>query len=462
MYTVIDPGHKINCSCTVIWILRYTHYYAKLNVTHQYAGISQIDYQDIVQDKFPLAYCLFETNFDDLLVKCDFDARLSMCNKTNFSRVNNKDFRLNTDKDLINLIKFIQYVLFVYFNQIFAFIGIVTNFMVVVVIKNFKNLKKDQKAEVNKKKDMMFAHILIHSIFNVIYCFIMIFKLVNICLFFTPSFFCSSIATEPSAQWFKIIFIEFMGTLTKTCCNVSYTAISISRIFLTSENKYKGCCATKFKNLNIIIYLVVMLFLSSILSIFKIFIFKVNRMDDISNIIYLQTDFPIIINNNAYCNNNIYDILNCLVWDILRIANNFVNDIFFFLIAIIYDIVVLKNISSMIKSKKSIVQNFKETEEEKKRKRILKMIIINGIIFTFSHLPEFLISILFLVIQNKLNFCIIFQCDILNDCAQFFIYFSIISQFSINKNFNSLFSESYENIKIKLKNKFQTKTKNLS
>jgi hypothetical protein len=51
----------------------------------------------------------------------------------------------------------------------------------------------------------------------------------------------------------------------------------------------------------------------------------------------------------------------------------------------------------MIKSKKSMVDNFKEGEEEKKKKRILKMIIINGIIFTFSHLPEFVISILLIL-----------------------------------------------------------------
>ena len=109
-----------------------------------------------------------------------------------------------------------------------------------------------------------------------------------------------------------------------------------------------------------------------------------------------------------------------------------------------------------------MVENFKEAEEEKKKKRILKMIIINGIIFTFSHLPEFVVSILLLIFQNKWDFCIVFQCDILNDCAQVFIYFSIMSQFGINSNFNSLFKESYENLKLKWKNKFLKIEKNNS
>jgi hypothetical protein len=238
--------------------------------------------------------------------------------------------------------------------------------MVVVVIKNIKNLKKDKPNEVNKKKDNMFTHILINAVFNIIYCFIMMFKVISLCLHFTSSLFCSSIATELPAQSFKIIFIEFMGNVAKICCNVSYTAISISRIFLTGESKYKGCCANKFKNLNIIIYVTVLLIVSSILSIFKLFVYKLNRMSHEFNILY---DYPMTTNNLFTCNEYIYNVFSCLVWEIFKIVNSILNDILLFLVTIIFDIIVLKNVSEIIKSKKKMIINFKEAEEEKKRNK---------------------------------------------------------------------------------------------
>ena len=116
------------------------------------------------------------------------------------------------------------------------------------------------------------------------------------------------------------------------------------------------------------------------------------------------------------------------------IINNFLNDLVFFIVNLILDIAVLAKILSMIKTKKTMVENFKEVEEQKKRKRILKMVVINGIIFTFSHIPELLISKM--IFKNKLDICTYFECSIFNEFGQFLIYFSIMSQLSINYNFN--------------------------
>ena len=445
LYTIVDPGHKINCSCTVVWILKYTEKYFDVNLTHIYYPYRNYFAEYAIT--IPLRYCLFEPNYNDLLKQCDFETKQKRCNQSEFTKMNQNESFLafNSNYDLINFLQFIQYILIVYLNQIFAFIGILTNILVVVVVANIKNLKKGKPKEANNEKDNMFKYILVHSVFNVIYCLILSFKSINLCLSFTSTFFCSSITTELSAQSFKIIFIEYFGNIAKTCCNVSYTAISISRIFLTGSKKNKGCLS-KFNNLNIKIYLIVMVVLSSLLSIFKFFQYTLNRLS------FSDTDsFPMTNNNNSNCNNYIYDFMKCKFWEVWRIVNNFLNDIFFFVITIVFDIAVLKNIASMISSKKTMVENFKEAEEEKKRKRILKMIIINGIIFTLSHLPEFLISILLLVFQNKLDFCTNFECSILNDFGQFFIYFSIMSQLSINNNFNSLFKESFDNIILRLK-----------
>jgi hypothetical protein len=139
---------------------------------------------------------------------------------------------------------------------------------------------------------------------------------------------------------------------------------------------------------------------------------------------------------------------------IIKVINNVINDVFFFIFSLILDIIVLNGISDYIKSKKKMMENFKEQEEQKKKKRIQKMVFINGIIFVLSHLPELISSVYLLIYENKWFFCIDFKCDKLNELAQFFIYFSIISQFFINKNFNNLFKESYDQIVARIKRKF--------
>ena len=452
MYTLIDPGKKINCSCSVIWILNFTKLYFDINSTHEYYRYG--NYYDLNNIVIPLSYCLFEPNYNDLLKRCDFESKLKLCNTSELKQANQSEkiLSFNSDFDLTNFLELIQYILFVYLNQIFALVGIITNIIVVVVIANIKNLKKDKINEANIKKDNMFKHILIHSAFNIFYCFVKMFKLINVCLYFTSTLFCSSVSTEIPAQWFKIIFIEYFGNIAKTCCNVSYTAISISRIFLTGNNKNK-ICLNKFNNLNFAIYIILLVSLSSVLSIFKFFEFSLNRLTKFE----LGNSFPITINNKFECSSFIYEIMKCKFWEILKIINSFLNDILIFIITIGFDIAVLKNIASMIRSKKTMVENFKEAEEEKKRKRILKMIIINGIIFTLSHLPEFLSSIFLLVFKNKLNLCTVLECEVINECAEFFIYFSIMFQLSVNNSFNSIFKESLTNILTKLKRKISQK-----
>ena len=138
----------------------------------------------------------------------------------------------------------------------------------------------------------------------------------------------------------------------------------------------------------------------------------------------------------------------------LKSVNNFINDVLFFVFTLVCDIALLNKIRNLIKNKEKMVENFKESEENKRKKRILKMIIINSVIFMLSHLPEMVSSILIFFYQNKLNFCAKFKCDKLNEYAQFFIYFTIIAQFGVNKQFNSLFRQSYEILKLKVKNRF--------
>ena len=194
----------------------------------------------------------------------------------------------------------------------------------------------------------------------------------------------------------------------------------------------------------------ILIVFSSLLSVFKFFQFNIDSFQDI---IY-TSQFPSEKSNRRHCSLNKDSIFDCKILGIIKVMNSVINDIFLFVITVLLDILVLNGLSKMIKSKKEMVDNFHEVEENKKKKRIEKMVFINGLIFLFSHSPELIVSV-YLLNQSKLLFCETTRCDKLNELAQFFIFFSMLSQFFINKNYNSIFLESYDQIKTNIKVKIK-------
>ena len=72
----------------------------------------------------------------------DFKTKSKLCDKQESGLVKNNTnarFGINADLDLIYLLKFLLYILFVYFNKIFAFVGMIANLMVVAVIRNMND-----------------------------------------------------------------------------------------------------------------------------------------------------------------------------------------------------------------------------------------------------------------------------------------------------------------------------------
>jgi hypothetical protein len=217
------------------------------------------------------------------------------------------------------------------------------------------------------------------------------------------------------------------------------------------HNKKNGCfkCIKKIK---IKYYLLILLVVSSVLSIFKLFQYET---DSLAFKLFGTTDFPTELRNMMYC--ALFDFRSgeCNMFNGLKMFNNVINNIFFFLLNIILDIILLNGITDIIRQKKKVLENIKLEEEEKKKKKLSIMVLINGIIYLISHLPEFLTISFLIVYDVKLQgFCLTkMRCDKLNEIAQFFNYISILSQFSINKNFNRLFNETYQEIVHKIKKK---------
>jgi hypothetical protein len=407
-------------------------------------------YPDGVED-LANVYCKLEL----VAHECDLSSRLSKCNKSNFNLITEYSFDLTLNVNLELIFNLLEYLIIVILNPVLSLFGIITNLLVMIVVNNIKNLKKAKIKETKKAKDNMFNHIVAHSGFNVLFCTITMLKLINECT--TSELFCSSAFNSSAAQWFDIIIIEFMGGLIKLCCNVSYLFITISRMLLFQTRKNNlNRLLEKIINFNMWIYLFILFSTGILLNAYKLFEYKIDSLffndGDTSN---TNKDFPTDNYNYFSC---FYknDKFMCDFFKTLKLVNSFINNILFFAVTILFDLVLIKNINEKIYRKKIMVQNFKEKEEEQKKKKLSKMVIINNIIYLLSHMPEFLLSLLFIIFDKVLyNICYMdYKCDKIHELTQVFIFISINSQYSINKSFNKVFNESFNNITLKIRSAF--------
>ena len=140
VYPSITLTDTVTCSCTLIWLIRYSKYYMNEDLTH-YDQDLYLDYPSGLGN-FSVRQCLHK-DFDRLLNKCDIDARLELCIKNNLT-LKDSSSSLNTNADFAYLFKAFQYVMGVYVKPIFCFLGIVTNLVVFIMVSN-KAKKKELK-----------------------------------------------------------------------------------------------------------------------------------------------------------------------------------------------------------------------------------------------------------------------------------------------------------------------------
>ena len=126
-------------------------------------------------------------------------------------------------------------------------------------------------------------------------------KLINTCIFYGPSVFCSNVYQEIWAQQFKIIFIHFLDNAIKMCSNLSYLIFSFSRLLLiTKQKKFSLVLRNQKIKFNFyLIYVLILILLSSFFSLFKLFQYRINFEIDFTK------EFPFEIRDEEYCTNKI-------------------------------------------------------------------------------------------------------------------------------------------------------------
>ena len=325
VFPFIVTGKILKCTCTIKWL-------------HLYSDI----YQQIFRFNATLLYCN-DGSFN--VTKCNFQKRFRKCQLNEAAYKKEAFFKRANDVDILFLIKWLQFILLVVLQPILCFIGIINNALNLVIIGN-KTKRKDFK-------DTMYLFIQINSVFNILYCSILISKLANMCLFNEASVFCSSVYLEDSSQYFKLVVSHYLGNAIKLSSNVSYVMFSLSRLILITCKKKK----TAFKkriNVKFGIFFVGILFLSCILSLFTLFQYKLNEEKD------FRKDFPMEIRDDFYCTNSKEANVRfqCNLFKSFKIAKSAVNDVLLVFPNILIDILLLKQLHRQMDYKSLHVVDF--------------------------------------------------------------------------------------------------------
>jgi hypothetical protein len=417
----------LECTCSLIWLHQYWQRYHDQH-SHNFEYNNNIYF-----NKPHLEYlrskeiCLKNQNFSLLYQNCNFTQLSSKCfdSKSLSVRISLQGF-LN----LFFLFKWLQYILEVFLRPILCLIGLIMNILTLKVIKNRKHSKHF--------KFPMYKHIKFNALFNIFFCFIYSFSLMNICIF-PKSSFCSSVLKSESSQYLKIYLIYFLGNTFRLCSNFSYISFCLSRCISTistNESKLKKWN----EKLNTRIFYSIIFILSLAFSIFKLFENKVNEI--YSN---FDKNFPFNSYDVRYCGLEANAI--CKLFWSFNLVNNFLNNILFLFLSLVIDVLMIRFSSKILKEKRAL--NSPHLEDAIKFKtKLNKMIITNASLFFISHIPEFLVTLLLIIFKNTLfEFCFNgFSCFELIEMAQTFHFISIGFQFFIFLKFDRNFLNSFQEI----------------
>jgi hypothetical protein len=423
VYPLFKPGKRINCSCTLMWLQSYNRIYEPTNESRYRENINLMNRVEYDGDY----------EFCNLLVKCDFKRIFDNCEITTKDSDIKWDFNFDNDVNALFAIKWLQFILLTLLQPVLASIGILNNVLIIVVVRN-----KNKKKEFNES---MYSHMLINAAFNICYCTILLLKLVNTCLFYESQVFCSSVYQLELSQYFKIFFIFYLGNISKICSNISYLGFSFSRFTLISLNK-ENKFYIKFNRMNLKLYSFMIILFSSLASVFLLFQYKLNREHNFSK------EFPYEIRNETFCSYQI-NMFQCWLFNALKIFNSVLSSVIMVILNVVIDLSLLKDYGIDIKKKLKMAFTKKKIEDLKeKKKKVNKMVLIYGSIFFFSHMPEFLTTILLISFAKQISaFCQQkLSCDLINEEAEFFNLISIVSNFFIFKKFDHNFKDSWADL----------------
>ena len=356
-------------TCTYFWLVQYYKNY--INIYKDKISLTLDNFENIVNS----------SGFKSIS-KCNFTERINNCNKSYFQ----------TTKDIWDegdyLILYIK-LQTAFKSQLYptAFLGLVTNIIVVIVI-----LKKDNADLFKGIKQ--YSYLWLNSIFCIMILLIELLSWMNEC-FYPYQVFCPETRKLVAIQLLKIILKECLVTVFRFMCNFTYIAFALNRISLIGKDH--GKIVSFFSKVGIKKYILITFLISSSLSWIYYFKYSVNYYG-------FSEFFPTL--------NEILNIKNeyAKAYLILNSISSFINYFLFVIICSIIDICMVVQLRRTLeeKAKKSgsmMNQNQNETKKTENQdvvKKAIKLVVLNTTIGICFKLPGLLIPLL-------------------NLCAEFFV-----------------------------------------
>ena len=415
---------EIQCTCTLFWLIQYSKFY--MNEDFTVYKFTYYNYPEQLNTS-SARNCLRNNDLKSEVKKCDFQERLEKCNLTN----TNKELPFRGNINSFFVFEWFQYIIQVYFQTTFCLLGLMTNFITFLVIR--------QKAKPLEKP--MYRHVYFNCIFNFFICFFTLISLINVCIFPKTSF-CSSIMTSQLSQYFKIYMIYFLTNCLRLMSNISFICFSLSRFFISTSPSNKF--AKKFEKLNLRKFYLILLTFCLAFSSFKIFEYDINKGHGLTNakFPFSSYEYCVYVNSPFYSQNH---LSKCKFFEIMILLNNTLNNVVIFLINICIDFLLLRYIREKIRKK---IENHSAHEgdinlnhDKETKKKVIRLLIVNAVLAFLSRVPAFAVTIWLVAYKNQMSeFCYdYFSCTDMIDMAQAFEFVSIGLQFFILKKFDNNF-----------------------
>lgn len=445
-----------NCSCTLLWLLKYV--YRLRESKHVIEYLTQQ-----LSEEYPFYF----DKYDKQLAKCDFEQRINKtCLNKTVKTIN--EVRLTFYSALV-ISQYVEFVV-VILLPIVGIAGIVTN---IVNIQAIARVDLTKTPEDRQQKTLM-RFMLAYSIVNLIYCLIHTLSLLSICID-QDSVFCSDLYYTQFAQYYKIIFVEFMGANFKSLSNLIYFAISVNRYILLEKDGKLASFTSRIvliihKKVKIAVILIIVT-VSFGFNTHKLIIYQVLDTG-VVNLFYdkypiLFFSLPFFVENSHFYDENqnygkdAYVNLKSSIYEVFTFVNFALNDVVIFFTFTVVDILLLIAFKKSTEKKMSFIKlNMDEkrmkkklTELEQAVKNVFKVILVNIFLLLTVKSYDFFISLSKFNIwkqglldtdsNRKLNgFCHLVKiCSSYEDLTKvaYMIYycFSTVMFYYLNRNFRS-------------------------